>query len=575
MKWIKRKPKTKQEHENGYDLSDLTDEIAYIRGIPSEHVGRFLHPTEDEMFDPYGMKNIEDAGQRIIDAIQEGQRVSVSVDVDTDGITSAVLMIRYLRNYLPHDKVDYIYAQRDHGHGLYEQVRTDVAGDWYKLTEENNKKLSKTDLLIVVDSSSNDIDGVEETLERHNLDIVILDHHEIDYSLPRVDKKALLVNPQQKGDEYPNKDLSGVGVVYKTIQVVEDMLEDYGMSRVDTSYYMDLVAVGQIGDMMSVESYENRYMMQHGLRNMNNVGLRRILKGAKKNPDFNIVSSDVSFSISPIINASARMGQIELAIDLLLTDDDEEAKPLRLKMSKLNDKRKEIQYELVSKYREQVNEKDKIILIIDSESNRGFNGLVAQDLAQEFKRPCFVMREHRGKLSGSGRSYGKFDTQEFLEPLGFVETQGHAQAHGIDLPLKQLGDLEEYIKEEMPSLKEESPYVLYDIQITPDEIIESIPVIESFNHLTGTGFPEIKVRVDGVMVDERSVIGKNMNTVKVTTMDDLELIKFRVNDRYASDISMMSVIDVVGTLGMNRFYHFGKRELIQTPQIMLDDYKKK
>ena len=244
MKWIKRKPKTKQEHENEYDLSDLTDEIAYIRGIPSEHVGRFLHPTENEMFDPYGMKNIEDAGQRIIDAIQEGQRVSVSVDVDTDGITSAVLMIRYLRNYLPHDNVDYIYAQRDHGHGLYEQVRTDVTGDWYKLTEENNKKLSKTDLLIVVDSSSNDIDGVEETLERHNLDIVILDHHEIDYSLPRVDKKALLVNPQQKGDEYPNKDLSGVGVVYKTIQVVEDMLEDYGMSRVDTSYYMDLVAVG-------------------------------------------------------------------------------------------------------------------------------------------------------------------------------------------------------------------------------------------------------------------------------------------------------------------------------------------
>jgi single-stranded-DNA-specific exonuclease len=557
MKWIQRTPKIKPR-----DRDSVIDKLAKIRGI--EDVNRFLHPSKDELFDPYLIKNIEVATERILQAIENKERVVVSYDPDADGLTSATMMIRHLRNYLDH--VDYIYGERNDGHGIYEMTRLDLNEDNHEERLERNRanieKIKNADLLIIVDSSSNDVETCEQ-IANVGVDIIILDHHAIERENPHV----ILVNPQQEGDEYPNKQLSGAGVVFKTIQVLEDTLDE-----VDPWQYIDLVAVGMYSDIMRIDVLENRYLIMQGLRNMKNVGLVRILKGAKADL-FKLNSSNIGFAIAPLLNGVARMDNLKLAIDILLTDDDNEAKPLRLKMQKINDARKVLQKQIVEQYMTKVDQNQKVLVVLDEQSSKGFNGIVAQNLSETYKRPVIVGRLHKGTASGSFRSYGKFQMKDFLVESGLVEeAMGHPQAGGFTVKEENLEALLTYIEENMPEIEDKEPTIIYDIEIEADEINEYIKPIEQFNLLVGNGFPKIVVKVNNITVEQADCIGKTQETIKIKTFDDMELIKFRVNDKYASELVTFDTISVVGELRLNEWYNFKTKEKIITPQVMIDDY---
>lgn len=576
MKWISRKPKVTPNED---DL--IIDKIAKIRGI--KDTNRFLNPTQDEMFDPYLIKNIEEASKRLIRAINMDEQVLFSYDADADGLTSTSMMIRQLMTYT--DNVDYIYNERNHGHGIHEQTKLNfvtsedmdengVIKDEYKrsryeLNLENLEKIKKSDLLVIVDSSSNDTEACEMLMREYGVDILIIDHHAIEKENPNV----LLVNPQQDGDEYPNKFLSGAGVAFKVVQVMEEMLGEH--SKVDPFDYMDLVAVGMYADIMRIDVYENRYMIMHGLRNIKNVGIKRILKGAKADL-YKLNGDSIGFSIAPMMNGVARLDNIKLGIDILLTDDDNVAKKLRLQMHKLNEKRKVMQKEIVERYMGQVNTSEKVLMVMDEDSSKGFNGLVSQQLAQKFKRPALVGRLHKGKFSGSFRSYGGFNLKKFLNESGLVEeSMGHNQAGGFTIKEENIEELLTYVDWNLPNLSETEENVVYDIEINADEINnEVIKAFEQFNLVTGNGFPKIITRVNGILIEKVETIGKTAETRKFKTFDELELIKFKVNGAYGAEIDMFDSIDALGKLHMNEFYNFAVKKKISTPQIMLEGYRK-
>lgn len=564
MEWIKRKPKFDYRKTD-----DIITKIAKIRGLEEHEIDDFLNPTEEELFDANEMRNATKASKRIKKAIDNKENIVVSIDPDVDGITSGVIAIRFLKNYT--DNVSYIYQQREDGHGIYTQLK-DVEDDERKeLNESNQTKVKNADLLIIVDSSSNDFKGIETAKELNNeLDIIILDHHQIEEHELDMDDFVLLVNPQHEKCDYPNKFLSGAGVVFKVMGLVNELMNP---QAININQYSDLVAVGLVGDMMRVDILENRYLISNGLRNFKNTGLIRILKGAKQNVNF-VTSTTVGFSIVPIINGSARMGQIELAIEILLTDDDTVAKKLRLKMDKLNQQRRNIQIELVEKYEKQVNISDKIIIIYDEESNSGFNGLVAQDLAQKYQRPVFVLRDHGGYMSGSGRSYGGFDTQSLMLGLPYVEANGHTQAHGLSFPSEKIDEVREYIKKNVKVIKSKEPVVYYDFEVNAEDIIDYIGAVENFNHISGMGFPKIIIKVEGITVTERNVIGKLKNTVKWDSVEGMNFIKFRVDESYGSDVDLFDEMVAIGELQMNVFYNFATKETTRTPQLLLQDYRK-
>ena len=559
MKWLQRNAKT-----NPNSNDSVTEKISKIRGIKDTEL--FLNPTEEVLNDPYLMKNIQDASNKIIQAIGENKKIVVSYDPDADGLASATIMIRYLKNYT--DNVDFIYGERNDGHGIEEMITVKKLhavkqADRIEHNKRNTDLIKEADLLIIVDSSSNDVQACKHIREVLKTDIVILDHHEIEVENPY----ALMVNPQQEGCKYPNKFLSGAGVVFKTLQVMEDTLDS-----VDVWQYIDLVAVGMYADMMRVDILENRYLIMHGLRNMKNTGLIRILKGAKAD-FFRLNGDSIGFGIAPLLNGVARMGNIKLAIDILLEDDDKICKKLRLKMQKLNEERKEKQKEIVERYKSLVDDSKKVIVVMDDNSSRGFNGLVSQQLTDLYNRPAIVGRLHKGKLSGSFRSYGGFDFKQFLNDSALIEeAMGHSQAGGIDVLEENIEPLMAYIENNLPKLEEEEPFILYDLDLDVSEAVEQIRDIEKFNLVTGNGFPKVLAKVNNITVNEVACIGQTQETVKISTLDDLELIKFKVNDQYASELDCFDTINVVGELAVNEFFNHGIKQRVITPQVRLQDY---
>ncbi|MFS0905689.1 DHH family phosphoesterase [Priestia aryabhattai] len=558
MKWVQRKAKVKPTSQD-----ELLEQIAKIRGI--EDTTRFLNPTAEELHNPYLLKNVEDASNRIIRAIASKEKIVISYDCDADGITANTIMYRYLKNYT--DNVDYIYGERGDGHGITEQLTVDFDEEKYperyKLNVENMDKVASANLLILIDSSSNDV-ATCEMISAMGVDIIILDHHAIEKHNPFV----TMVNPQQEGCEYPNKQLSGAGVVFKTIEVMEDTL-----GQVDVWQYIDLVAVGMYADVMKVDVMENRYLIMHGLRNIKNPGLHRILKGGKADL-YRLKCSDIGFIIAPLINGVARMDKIKYAIDILLEDDDKVCMKIRRQMLKINEERKVRQKEIYEQYLTRIDESKKVLVVMDEQSSKGFNGIVAQQLTEKYQRPVIVGRIHEGVLSGSFRSFNNFKFKKFLQQFpGEVEALGHEGAGGIVIHESQLEDLYAYIERHMPSLTDTEPTIVYDIEIDVDDIPLYVADIERLNLLYGNGFPKVVVRVNGITIEETKCIGDKQETVKFSTFDDMELIKFRVNDQYASELGFFDVVDAVGQLSINKFYHNGKKEWIITNQVMIEDYK--
>ena len=569
-KWIQKKPMTKINSG-----TDLVSQLCNIKGISNEDVTEFLEPSEKSLLPAEDLKNSEEAGNRIIRAIKNGEKVVVSADNDVDGVTSTAIIIRFLQES-GLEEVPYIYAERNWGHGIMEQIRVMEETDENEVRNDNarhNKKVIKeSDLLIIVDSSSNDVDTVEEIISEYGTDVILLDHHDINKSDKTMeDIGAILVNPRQKGCRYINKNLSGSGVVYKMVGLINEMMG----GNVDTEKYIDLAGVGIYSDMMRMDEPENRYLVSQALKNIKNMGLERILKSAKAVNMDNMDGDTIGFTIGPLINGTARMGNIKDAIDLLLTDDDKTVKRIRLRMHKANEARKEIQSELVDELTKDVDASGKMVFVITDESSSGMNGLIAQDIAQRYQKPAFVGRLKDGFISGSGRSYGGVKLRTFFNESGLVEfASGHEGALGVGFKESQFDLIEEHIEKNMEDVGQKEKTYFYDIYLDSSEVLDSIDMIQSFNYISGIGAPKAHVRIDNIMVEDRSVIGATKNTVKFSTMDDMELIKFRVDEEYAKEVGIMDSISVVGELKWNEWKKFRPvYEVIRTMQVMVNDYK--
>jgi single-stranded-DNA-specific exonuclease len=535
MKWEKRQPKSEFDQQD-----DIVSKLAKIRGIGD--VDAHLSPSSDYLHDPYLLGNIKEAAAKIIDAVKKGKLICVSMDCDADGIFSTAIMMRYLRQFT--ENLYFIFAERDVGHGIEYQM---------------DKVLPETELLIILDSSSNSIKACKE-LKNKGIDIIILDHHIIEEHNPH----ALIVNPQS--DNYPNKQISGATLAYKMVSVLDDT---FGTGEVED--YIDLAAYGMYADVMSALEMENRHIIIQGMENVRNKGIKALLKSAKQDGNkFNCQT--ISFTISPMINGVARMNNISLAIELLLEDDIARCFEIAEEIRKLNEERKKISRTLVEKYSQTVNEKDKIIIAVDTMASKGFNGSVAMELAQRYKRPAMVLRLTHGIVTGSYRTFADFKLKSFLNKFYHINyAAGHEEAGGVELKEIHLDVLKEYINKH---IKADAfvPKVEYDLELDIKDVhYKFVREIESFNHLTGKGIPEAKFLIRNLFVEDRQVIGKNKDTVKITC-EGIELIKFKVDADYALELETFDKVDVIGSLSVNQF--MGRRGMVTTMQLKVDDYKK-
>lgn len=535
MQWKQRIPITKPK---GRD--DIVARLAKIRGI--DDLEDFLYPKSSSLYSPYMFKNIEAVAKRIKEAIVKNEKVCISTDPDTDGITSTSMLYLYLGQFT--DNVYYTYHQRSSGHGVENQI---------KFIEDD------TDLLIILDSSTNSVKACKELSEK-GIEIIILDHHEFEEENPY----ATIVNPQM--DNYPNKSISGAGVTFKTMQVIDELL------GIDTAFeYIDLCAIGMYGDMMNVSVPENRYIITEGMHNIKNEGLIALLN--LNNVDLEEVNSTtIGFKISPFLNGSARLDKIELALQLLTSGNEMECALLAREMSNLNEARKTKEKELVDKYMTTINTDNKVIIAIDKQASKGFNGLVATKLSKEFKRPSMVLRDHKGTLAGSYRNYGDFDMKKFLRGCKVVQSaEGHSFAGGVTINKCDYEEFLEYVNTNLENQVFEQ-VIEYDLEILAKDVTKPlIEQINRFNHLVGQGLPKAIFKVKDLLVSERSVIGKNKDTVKIVC-DELTALKFKVNSEYAKELEELDIIDVVGELTINEWRNWRTGVVTVTNQVLIEDY---
>lgn len=387
------------------------------RGLSTrEQATNFLSWHPKLLCDPYLMKDMDLAVERIRLALEKREKIAVYGDYDVDGITSASLLAHYLRS-IGGDVEVYIPSRLTEGYGVNVPAVE-------KLHSEGVR------LLITVDCG---ITAVEETLFAKNLgmDVIITDHHKCKEVLP--DAIAVL-DPHREDCPYPFKNLAGVGVALKVVMA----LAGAERSREILAEYADLAAVGTVADVMELLG-ENRTLVHIGLNQLKEtrrVGLRALLEetGTQMN---SISSTTVGYCLAPRINAAGRMGKASMAADLILTEDEEEARRLARELCDLNRERQAVELAI---FEECVAELDKeerhdSLVLAGENWHQGVVGIVASRLSERYASPVFMIAMQGEKGKGSCRSYGGFNLFRSLEACsdlleGFG---GHALAAGFTI----------------------------------------------------------------------------------------------------------------------------------------------
>ena len=396
----------------------LLSAVLAARGVSTPEESALVLERERTLtHSPLLMKDMDKAVDRISRALAQGERIAVFGDYDVDGITATVLLVDYLRSRGA-DCLKYIPRRVEDGYGLGREA--------LRLLRDRG-----VTLVITVDCG---ITGVEEALFAREIgvDLVITDHHECKDVLPRA---AAVVDPRRSDCPYPFKHLAGVGVALKLVLALGRGREEALFAR-----YCTLAAIGTVADVMEM-SGENRTIVYRGLESIGSsdfLGLKALLRETGLE-DREVSSTQIGFILAPRINAAGRMGEAELAADLLLTDDPARAECLARELCGLNRERQAVEQEIFTQAVEQIAylpAGERSALVLSSEEwHQGVVSIVASRLSERYSCPSFMIHLQNGMGKGSCRSYGGFNLFAALESCSdlLVDFGGHELAAGFNI----------------------------------------------------------------------------------------------------------------------------------------------
>ena len=469
--------------------------VLSARGVTEpEQAWKLLTPGEEPLLDPMLLKDMDRAVLRVGRALKTGELMAVYGDYDVDGITSTCLLTDCLTR-LGGRVRSYIPDRLEEGYGLNEEAVLHLAQQGVTL-------------IITVDCGITAAREVEFAREL-GIDVVITDHHECKQAIPEA---AAVVDPHRPDCPYPFKGLAGVGVALKLAMAAA------GPDRAGLVFreYADLAAVGTVADVMPMTG-ENRTIVQTGLAALahpRRVGLAQLMEEAGLG-DKPVTSVSIGYTLAPRINAAGRMGQADLAAELLLTRDPGRAAALAQELCALNRERQTIECEIFQECVQRLERRPQsgIILLADEHWHQGVVGIVASRLTEKYSCPAFMVCLDQGMGKGSCRSWGGVNLfhlltqcQDLLEGFG-----GHAMAAGftvreenipaLERRLRQLV-LEERAGEELPSLLE------IDAAVLPQELtVEAVEALDALEPC-GAGNPRPVLVLTGAHVISAAQVGR-------------------------------------------------------------------
>ena len=401
-------------------------ELLVKRGVETfEQARAFFRPSLDGLHDPFLMKDMDAAVERLHTAISGGEKILVYGDYDVDGTTAVSLVYSYIRRFT--DKVDFYIPDRyDEGYGV------SLKGiDW--ATEGDFR------LIITLDCGIKAIDKVEYARSR-GVDMIICDHHLPEERLPAA---VAVLDPKREDCDYPFDDLSGCGVGFKLVQAYS---MKYGVAFESLTPLLDLLVVSIASDLVSMVG-ENRILAHFGLKQLNSSpcnGLLALINLCKIDPG-HITIDDIVFKIGPRINAAGRMDSGRYAVQLLTATDIQSAMKIGEKINESNNERKSIDREITKEALEMVQNgqslsKGNATIVYNPQWNKGVVGIVASRLVEAYYRPTVVLTKSNGFVTGSARSISGFDLYEAIESCADLLENfgGHVYAAGLTMKEENL-----------------------------------------------------------------------------------------------------------------------------------------
>ena len=556
---------------------NYVQELLKLKGV--EDIDTYLNPSAaDCLLDPALLENIEDGAELLCRSCENTKKIILLiVDSDNDGFTSSAILYQYIQRIAPQKNITFVLHDGKQ-HGLEDHM--DFIEDYR----------DSCDLVILPDSSSNDY-VYHEQLREWGMKCLVLDHHLAD---PPFSSNAIIIN-NQLSPNYPNKELTGAGVVYQFCRYLDKKLN---LNYADD--YIDLAAWGIIGDMGSLLTYENRYIVSQGLARPTNFFFRVLIEKQSFSMNGEVTPISVAFYIVPLINAMIRVGSRDEKERLFLAFINGEAPiPSNKRGAKGTMEKAAIESAREctnarnhqNKAKEQIVERleakifkegllDNKVLFIRLDEDDDFpselNGLVAMQLAAKYKKPTIVARlNNEGYIRGSARGLNESALNSFKEFLDttdvFEYTAGHDNAFGISIPNSRLSEFHKIANEELADI--DFGEGVYDVNFVrhanSKDLEDLIEDIYDYREIYGQGFPEPLIYVDNIYINKAniSIIGKNKDTVKFSK-NGIVYIRFRAKD-LIEDIDQHANMNfkIVGRANMNEWNG------VFTPQIFIDNYE--
>lgn len=459
---------------NKLEIPPLLAMMLDIRGITKEEdVINFLQENKD-FSDPFLMKDMDKAVERITTAVENGEKICVYGDYDADGVTSTSLLYSYLRDSLGADVMFYIPTRTGEGYGMNK-------GAVDKIHSQG------VTLIITVDNGISAREEIDYT-NSLGIDTVITDHHMPSGAIP---KAVAVVNAHQKDDKSPFKDFSGVGVAFKLVMAIEGEYAD-----VDSllENFSDIATLGTIGDIVPLVG-ENRTLVKNGLRHIQNsdrIGINA-MKQESGIAEKEINSSNVAFTLVPRINAGGRLGSSEKSVNLLLTEDEDEAVTIADKLGMDNRERQSIEKEILASIDEEVRRtpnivNDKILVFAGKGWHQGVVGIVASRIKDIYDKPTIIIGiDDDGVARGSGRSVEGFSLCDavFACSEHLTNYGGHPMAVGISLEKEKINDFRKAINAYCKDIKMPYNILHIDCKLNPNQL--DLSILDSLSYIEPCG----------------------------------------------------------------------------------------
>ncbi|BDD06391.1 single-stranded-DNA-specific exonuclease RecJ [Aureibacter tunicatorum] len=429
------------------------------RGIQNfDHAKKYFRPSLDDLYDPFLMKDMDKAVERIAQAIKQREKILIYGDYDVDGTTSVALVYKFLKLYYPNCEY-YIPDRYKEGYG--------VSQKGIETAKEKNIKL-----IISLDCGIKAIDRIA-TAKSYGIDFIVCDHHLPGEDLPQA---VAVLDPKRKDCPYPFKELSGCGVGFKLMQGFARYME-YDDNELMNS--LDLLAVSIASDIVPIVD-ENRILAHFGLQQLNkkpSPGLQALIDLGNKS---RMTISSIVFGIGPRINAAGRIAHANAAVDLLLAEGEEEASFLANKVNENNTIRKNVDSNITAEAIKMIEENDpsfdkKATVLFKSDWHKGVVGIVASRCIDKYYRPTIILTESNRKATGSARSVHGFDIYEAISDCSEYLDQygGHMYAAGLTLDIEKVDAFKEKfekIVEERISDEQLIPQIEVDYMLDFDQI---------------------------------------------------------------------------------------------------------